>query len=233
MSEKPETPEPVEDLLSATAETAYFWGRVAADGKLAEETVTVRASDEHAADALAAIAGADKIDHSVDAHTSTHDASIVRYEDEFELRVFGAPAQRASAALGLPLDGVPGGYRFDVFSDHRAPLIRGILEACGTICFRESTDSVGISFVHDDEQFLETVRSILADIDPHVPTRALEDSSSGGYWFGLGDDAEVDRFAEWLYADSDESGLYATERRQKLKRSVERATDRDVDSLSI
>ncbi|MFW6435521.1 MAG: cobalamin biosynthesis protein, partial [Halovenus sp.] len=185
-----------------------------------------------AADALAAIAGAAEIDHSVSEHTSTHDASIVRIEDEYELQVFGAPAERASAALGLPLEGEPGGYRFDAFADHRSSLLRGILEACGTICFRESSSSVGISFVHDDEQLLETVRSLLADTEPRVPTDDLSESSSGGYWFGLGDDAEVDRFAAWLYADSDETGLFSAERQQKLARSVERATDREVGSLS-
>ena len=231
MSE-PALPDPADDLLATTAETGYFWGRVAGDGGLTEETVTVRAADEHAADTLAAIAGADEIDHDVAPHTSTHDASVVRFEDEYELKVFGAPAERASAALGLPLDGEPGGYRFGAFSEFRAPLLRGMLEACGTICFRESTDSVGISFVHDDEQFLETVRSLLADSEPHVPTDDLSESSSGGYWFGLGDDAEVDRFAAWLYAGSDESGLYSAERRQKLARSVERATDREVGTLS-
>jgi hypothetical protein len=225
-------PGPAEDLLAATPETAYFWGRVAGDGELTAESVTVRAADEQAADALASIAGADEIDHSVSAHTSTHDASIVRFEDEYELQVFGAPAERASAALGLPLDDEPGGYRFDAFSDHWNSLLRGILEACGTICFRESSGSVGISFVHDDEQFLETVRSLLADSEPSVPTDDLSESSSGGYWFGLGDDAAVDRFAEWLYADSDETGLFSAERRQKLARSVERATDREVGSLS-
>lgn len=229
---EPSLPETADDLLAATPETAYFWGRVAGDGDMTDETVTVRASDETAADALAAIADAERVDHQVAAHESAHDASVVRYEDEYELEVPGGTAARASAALGLPVDGEAGGYRFDVFSDERAPLVRGLLEACGTVCFRESSGSVGISFVHDDEGLLEKVKTLLADAEPHVPTDDLEESSSGGYWFGLADDADTAAFAEWVYQGSNGSGLYAADRRQKLYRSVERATGTDVGALT-
>lgn len=225
-------PEPVDDLLAATPGTAYFWGRVAGDGDLTDERITVRAGDETAADALAAVAGADRTDHRVAARESAHDASVVRYEDEYELRVFGTPADRAGAALGLPVDGEPGGYRFDALADYRAQLVRGLLEACGTICFRESSGSVGVSFVHDDESLLRTVRSLLDAAAVRVPTEELSEASSGGYWFGLADGADVAGFAEWAYAGSDSSGLYAADRRRKLRRSVERATDSDVGELS-
>ncbi|MFC6824912.1 cobalamin biosynthesis protein [Halopelagius fulvigenes] len=228
------TPEPVADLLSATAETAYFWGRVVGDGELTRDCVTVRTEDETSADALAAIAGADRTDHEhrVAARESAHDASVVRFEDEYELQVFGAPAERAGAALGLPIDGQPGGYRFDAFSEHHAQLVRGLLEACGTVCFRESSGSVGVSFVHDDEALLRTVRSLLDAAEPRVPTDDLSETSSGGHWFGLADDADAAAFAEWAYAGSDETGLYSAERRQKLRRSVERATGSEVGALS-
>jgi hypothetical protein len=226
------TPAPAADLLAASPATAYFWGRVAGDGDLTHNCVTVRAGDDTAADALAAVAGANRIDHRVAARESAHDASIVRYEDEYELQVIGAPAERAGAALGLPLDGQPGGYRFDAFADHRAPLVRGLLEACGTVCFRESAGAVGISFVHGDDRLLETVRALLDAADPHLPTDDLAESSSGGYWFGLADDADVAGFARWVYAGSDASGLYATERRRKLRRIVERSTGGDVGELS-
>jgi len=226
------TPDAPADLLDATRETAYFWGHVAGDGDLESDCVTVRVSDETAADALAAIAGVDERDRSVEARESAHDASIVRFEEEYELQVFGALADRAGAALGLPLSGQPGGYRFDALADHRADLVRGLLEACGTICFRESSNSVGISFVHDDERLLETVRTQLADAEPDVRGEELSETSSGGYWFGLSDDADVEEFARWLYAGTDESGLYSAERRKKLRRSVERATGGGVGELS-
>jgi hypothetical protein len=223
-------PGPAEDLLAATPETAYFWGRVAGNGELTGNCVTVHTEDERAADALAAIAGADRTGHRVAARESAHDASIVRYEDEYEIQVFGSPADRAGAALGLPIDGQPGGYRFDSFADHRAPLVRGLLEACGTVCFRESSGSVGISFV-GTESLLQTVRSLLAEADFHLPTDDLAETSSGGYWFGLADDADTEEFAEWVYAGSDESGCYSDGRRRKLRRSVERATGSDVGNL--
>jgi len=228
------TPVPVEDLLASTPATAYFWGRVAGDGELTRDCVTVRAEDETAADALAAIAGAGRTnrDHRTAARESAHDASIVRFEDEYELQVFGAPAERAGAGLGLPIDGQPGGYRFDAFSEYRPQLVRGLLEACGTVCFRESSGSVGVSFVHDDATLLRTIRSLLDAAEPRVPTDDRSETSSGGHWFGLADDADTAAFASWTYAGSDGSGLYSAERRQKLRRSVERATDSGVGKLS-
>ena len=228
------TSDPVEDLLTSTPATAYFWGRVAGDGELTQDCVTVRTADETSADALAAIAGAGRTDHDhrIAARESAHDASIVRFEDEYKLQVFGMLADRASAALGLPIDGQPGGYRFDTFSEYRPQLVRGLLEACGTVCFRESSGSVGVSFVHDDEALLRTVQSLLDAADPHVPADDLSETSSGGYWFGLADDADTAAFARWVYAGSDGSGLYSAERRQKLRRSVERATGSEVGELS-
>lgn len=228
------TPDSVEDLLASTPATAYFWGRVAGDGELTQDCVTVRTADETSADALAAIAGAGRTDHDhrIAARESAHDASIVRFEDEYKLQVFGTLADRASAALGLPIDGQPGGYRLDTFSGYRPQLVRGLFEACGTVCFRESSGSVGVSFVHDDEALLRTVQSLLAAADSHVPADDLFETSSGGYWFGLSDEADTAAFAQWVYAGSNGSGLYSTERRQKLRRSVERATDSDVGELS-
>ncbi|SDY23783.1 cobalamin biosynthesis protein [Halobellus clavatus] len=233
-SRRSTTPDPVEDLLASTPATAYFWGRVAGDGELTEDCVTVRTTDETSADALAAIAGTGRTDHDhrITARESAHNASIVRFDDEYQLQVFGTLAERASAALGLPIDGQPGGYRFDTFSEYRPQLVRGLLEACGTICFRESSGSVGVSFVHDDDALLRTVQSHLAAADPHVPADDLSETSSGGYWFGLSDDADTAAFARWVYAGSDGSGLYSTERRQKLRRSVERANGSEVGELS-
>jgi hypothetical protein len=226
------TPDAVTDLLEAIPATAYFWGRVAGDGDLTDDAVVVRSSDEQAADALAALTGADEIAQRQTAHESAHDSSIVRYDEEYKLTVVGAPADRASAALGLPQSDTPGGYRFDVFSEQYRQLLRGLLEACGTICFRESSGSVGISFVHDDDQLLRTIRSLLDEIEPGVPSNDLEESSSGSYWFGLAEDADIEALASWLYAGSDDSGLYAADRRQKLRRSVERATGRETGALS-
>lgn len=226
------TASPADDLLAATPDTAYFWAWVAGNGELTEDCVTIRATDETAADALGEIAGATRREHRIEARTSNHDASVTRFEDEYEIQVFGAPASRASAAFGLPMGDQPGGYRLDTFDEHSRQLLRGLLEACGTICFRESSSSVGISFVHEDEQLLTTIQSLLAAAEPTVPTAELAASSNGGYWFGLEDGADVAGFARWLYTGSDASGRFAAGRRQKLRRSVERATGAEVGSLA-
>jgi hypothetical protein len=50
MSESAGRPEAAEDLLAATPGTAYFWGRVAGDGELTDDSVTVCAGDGTATD---------------------------------------------------------------------------------------------------------------------------------------------------------------------------------------
>ncbi|UPM42812.1 cobalamin biosynthesis protein [Halocatena salina] len=224
--------------LTSTPETAYFWGRVAGDGTVTTDRVTVRVGDETALDAVAGIVGADArehTEHTVAAHESAHDATVVRYEEAYELRIPVSPsfAQRATDVGVVTGTDAPENRRFDGFDDHRQQLVRGLLEACGTVCFRESSASVGISFVHDDARLLEALRSLLGDAAPEIPTAELSESSSGGYWFGLASDADPAAFARWVYAGSDDSELYAADRRRKLRRSVERAMGGGVDSLSF
>lgn len=234
-------PERSDDLLAPTPETAYFWGRVAGDGELTAERLIVRASDETATNALAAIVGVDpngtRSDQRVTARQSVHDASVVRYETErvLQIELSESFTERVTDVVGRPVtvSDAPEECRLDRFDAHRQQLVRGLLEACGTVCFRESSASVGISFVHEDNRLLETLRSLLDGIDPPVSTGELAESSSGGYWFGLADDADPAAFTRWVYDGSDDSGLYAGDRRRKLRRSVERATDSTVGSLSF
>ncbi|MCU4799066.1 cobalamin biosynthesis protein [Halobacteria archaeon HArc-gm2] len=225
------------DLLAAHPETAYFWGRVAADGECEDGCVTVRTNDETAAHRLAAIAGADQIDRRILEREYAHDTAITRKEDEYVVQVLGDLADRAGAALGLPLEGQPGGYRFDVFADHDRQLLRGLLEGCGTVCFKSDDEAVGISaseasrgsteqgsvvvsFVHDDERLLRAVQSVLDRIPVDAPHDDLADASSG-YWFGVDDDS-VPALGEWVYEGTDESGLFAPPRRRKLRKSLDR-----------
>jgi hypothetical protein len=216
------TADPPRDLLSAHPETAYFWGRVAGDGDLTAERIRVRAGGEAVARRLAAIAGDDG--HLAGERTVerpyAHDASLARVEDEYTVKVFGGAADRAAAAFGLPIDGTDGGYRLDALGDHDRQLLRGLLEAAGTVCFRESEGKVGVSFVHEDRALLEWTRDALADNG--FDSDSLSETSSGGYWFGVADD-DTAAFGEWVYQGSDESGLYADDRRTKLLRSIERA----------
>jgi len=214
------------NLLAGHPETAYFWGRVVGDGDLGEDSVTVRTSDETAARRLASIAGAEQVDRRIREREYAHDTSITRTEEEYTVQVFGDLATRASAAFGLPSDGQPGGYRFDTFADHDKQLLRGLLEGCGTICFKSSAGTVGLSFVADDRRLLETIRGLLDGLPVDAPADGIAETSSGGYWFGV-DDESVPTIGPWLYEGSEETGLFAPSRRRKLQRSLEQAEDVD------
>jgi len=216
------------DLLARHPETAYFWGRVVGDGELTEDCVTVRTGDETAARRLAAIAGADQIDHRICEREYAHDTSVTRTEEAYTVQVFGRLAERASASLGLPLGGSPGGYRLDVYDAQRRQLLRGLLESCGTVCFKSSAGAVGVSFVHDDRELLERIRSMLADLPVDAPTGEVAETSGGGHWFGVADGAVPD-LGPWLYEGSDASGLFSPARRRKLARSLDRVADVEFD----
>jgi hypothetical protein len=213
------------DLLERHPETAYFWGRVVGDGEVTEDGVTVRATDETAARRLAAIAGAEQVDHRIREREYAHDTSITRTEDEYTVQVIGSVGERASASMGLPLGSEPGGYRLDVFDGQRRQLLRGLLEGCGTVCFK-SSGTVGVSFVHGDRRLLERVQRLLGQVPVEVPSGGIAETSSGGYWFGV-DDGAVPAVGPWLYEGSGETGLFSPSRRRKLVRSLEKAADVD------
>jgi hypothetical protein len=210
------------DLLASHPETAYFWGRVVGDGDLGEDSVTVRASDETAARRLAAIAGAEQVDKRIREREYAHDTSITRTEEEYTVQVFGDLSRRAAAAFGLPSDGQPGGYRLDAVADHDRQLLRGLLEGCGTICFKSSAGTVGLSFVADDRRLLERIQGLLDGLDVDAPYDEVSETSSGGYWFGV-EDAAVPTVGPRLYEGCEETGLFAPSRRRKLQRSLDQA----------
>ena len=210
------------NLLDAHPETAYFWGRVIGDGEVTGEGVTVRTNDETAAERLAAIAGADGVDHRIVDREYAHDTSITRSTDTYTVQALGGVGDRAAAALGLPFEGDAGGYRLDAFTEFDRQLLRGLLEGCGTVCFKSDAGTVGVSFVHDKRKVLERIRSLLDSAAVEAPHGECSETSSGGYWFGLDDDA-APAFGEWVYTGSEHSGLFAPSRRRKLRRSVEQA----------
>jgi hypothetical protein len=217
------------NLLERHPETAYFWGRVVGDGEVTEDGLSVRASDETAARRLAAIAGAAQVDHRIREREYAHDTSVTRREEEYTVQVIGAVGERASASLGLPLGDEPGGYRLDVFDGQRRQLLRGLLEGCGTVCFKTSSGAVGVSFVHDDRRLLERIKRLLEVIPVEAPSGEVTESSSGGYWFGVDDDA-VPAVGPWIYEGSEETGLFSPSRRRKLRRSIERAENVDSET---
>ncbi|WP_435128730.1 cobalamin biosynthesis protein [Halobaculum sp. D14] len=218
MSTEPVTPD---SLIANHPETAYFWGHVAGAGRLRENSVTVETTDEAAAERLVAIADGGDVDHRSTERRYAHDTSITRSADEYTVQVFGDLARRAAAAFGLPLDGEAGGYRFDSFDGHERQLLRGLVESSGTVCFKSSSGTVGVSFVHPDRRLLERIRTLLADVPVDAPADEVSEASSG-YWFGVADEA-VPELGPWLYEGAAESGLFAPSRRRKLRRSLEEA----------
>lgn len=210
------------NLLDAHPETAYFWGRVIGDGGVDTDCVTVRTADETAAERLAAVAGADGIDHRIVEREYAHDTSITRTEDTYTVQTHGGVGDRAAAALGLPFEGEPGGYRLDALADHDRQLLRGLLEGCGTVCFKSSEGTVGISFVHDDRRLLERIQGLLDGVPVETPHGEVSETSSGGFWFGL-DEQAAPAFGEWVYEGSENTGLFAPSRRRKLRKSLEQA----------
>jgi len=223
------------DPLAGHAASAYFWGHVAGSGDISDDSIEVVTNDEASAEVLAAIAGGD-LEHETTTRDYAHDTSITRTEDEYTLSIGGEgrggrhqrlrPA-RAQRRARPPVDG-RGNYRFGAFSSYDRELLRGLLEGCGTICFKSSSGTVGISFVHDDEELLEFARELIAECPIDAPMGDLSETSSGGYWFGVDDDAAPD-FGTWLYENCEETGLFAPSRRRKLEKSLEQASAYDGD----
>jgi hypothetical protein len=214
-----------DSLLANHPETAYFWGHVAGAGDLTATSVTIETTDETAAERLVAVAGGGSAEHAIAEREYAHDTSITRREDEYTVQVFGDVAERAAAAFGLPLDGEAGGYRFSAFAGNERQLLRGLLETCGTVCFKSSSGTVGISFVHEDQRLLETIQSLLSDLPVDAPCGEVSEASSG-YYFSVADSAAGD-VGPYLYELTDDSGLFAPSRRRKLRRSLEQAEQVD------
>ncbi|SHH00851.1 EF-hand domain-containing protein [Halobaculum gomorrense] len=212
-----------DSLVEASPEAAYLWGRVAGDGHVDGDTVVVRAGEATAADRLAALFGATDIDRDrrVTEREYAHNTAVMRTSDEFTVRATTPVARQAAAAFGLPAAGETGGYRFDALTAHRRELLRGIVEGCGTVCYKSDANAVGISVVHDDRALLEAVQNHLDAVVVDAPYGGVNQTSSGGYWFGVADDAGP-ALGEWLYDGVDDSGLFAPQRRQKIESSIRR-----------
>lgn len=223
MNDAVSLPDAPDSLVEASPEAAYLWGRVAGDGHVDDDTVVVRAGEAAAADRLAALFGATDVDRDrrVTEREYAHNTAVTRTSDEFTVRATPPDARQAAAAFGLPADGETGGYRFDALAAHRRELLRGIVEGCGTVCYKSDADAVGISFVQDDRSLLDTVRSHLDAADVDAPYGGVNETSSGGYWFGVDDDAGP-ALGEWLYDTADDTGLFAPQRRQKTEASIRR-----------
>jgi len=215
-----------DDLLAGHPSTAYVWGRVAGDGDVHRDHLTVTTTDEAAAETISELVGGD-VGHDTASRAYAHDTDLTKTEDEYTVTVRSDDLFGTSGSLGLPVDG-RGNYRFGAFADYRRDLLRGLLEGCGTICFKSASGTVGISFVHDDADLLELVQQLIDDCPVEAPYGELSTTSSGGYWFGVDDDTAAE-FGMWLYEGTDDTGLFAPTRRRKLVQSLDQATDVEFD----
>ena len=100
---------------------------------------------------------------------------------------------------------------FDRFRPFQADLERGILEGCGTLCYKKSTRSMGISFTSFDRRWLEALRR---EVLQHHPCDPIKKTERGSYWFSI-DEAVTRSYADWLYGDPNTPHSHA--RRRKLQ----------------
>jgi hypothetical protein len=185
------------------------------------------------------------ITHNIREREYLHDTSITRRENEYMVTVTGNITAEAASRLGLP---IPMGtfeqpvsdessdaqsntesditttshphYDFGELTEHTQPLLRGLFEGCGTICYKQSAGAVGLSFVHT-KQILERIDDLLKKLSVPAPTSDPAPASSSGYWFSLDDDA-APAVGRQLYADTDATGLFAPSRRRKLLGCLDR-----------
>jgi hypothetical protein len=219
----------VNSLSTASPETAYFWGYVAGDGTVSSDGLTLTAPDETVAERLAEIAGSGdgsdggrgNIESETTEREYLHDTEITRTEESFEVHISG-DFETVAEQFGVPVgEATDASYDFGDLEEFERPLLRGIVESAGTVCFKSSAGTVGLSFVHESRKLLQRVQELLDALPVATPTGDIDDASSG-YWFGVDDDA-VPEVAPEIYAGSDESDLYAPTRRRKLRRSLDQA----------
>lgn len=186
-----------------------------------------------------------EITHQIREREYLHDTSITRRENEYIVTVTGDIASEATSIFGLPIPmgtfeesvsdtvstaeddssiSIPdSAYNFTELTEHTQPLLRGLFEGCGTICYKQSAGAVGLSFVHN-KQVLERVDNLLADLPVPTPTSDPAPASSNGHWFSLDDDA-APAVGRQLYANTDSTGLFAPGRRRKLLGCLDRIDD--------
>lgn len=101
---------------------------------------------------------------------------------------------------------------FDAFRVHQSHLERGVLEGCGTLCYKKSTRGMGISFTSLDRSWLEALRG---EVQRHHPCLPIQTTERGSHWFGI-EDRATKPYADWLYGDP--AAPHSPSRRRKLQR---------------
>lgn len=100
---------------------------------------------------------------------------------------------------------------FERYRRCQSHLERGILEGCGTLCYKKSTRGIGISFTSFDPEWLSALRR---EIEKHHPCGPIAETERGSRWFSIEDEA-TRSYADWLYGDP--AAPHSRSRRRKLK----------------
>lgn len=101
---------------------------------------------------------------------------------------------------------------FDRFRHCQPDLERGMLEGCGTLCYKKSTRGIEISFAASDREWLMALRE---EIQKHHPCGAIKMTAQGRHWFSIAGEA-TRSYADWLYGDPKRP--HSKARRRKLER---------------
>jgi len=100
---------------------------------------------------------------------------------------------------------------FDRYRRHQPHLERGMLEGCGTLCYKKSTRGIGISFTSSDRLWISSLRE---EIGKHHACGSIAETERGRYWFNIADEA-TRSYADWLYGDP--AAPHSRTRRRKLQ----------------
>jgi hypothetical protein len=100
---------------------------------------------------------------------------------------------------------------FQAFRPDQSHLERGILEGCGTLCYKKSTRGMGISFTSFNREWLEALKE---EVQKHHPCTLIQKTDRGSHWFSIQDQV-TKSYADWLYGDP--AAPHSPSRRRKLQ----------------
>ncbi|MDY6775834.1 MAG: hypothetical protein SV253_07140 [Halobacteria archaeon] len=180
-----------------TAEYAYAWGYAVGSRGVEDGEIEFEVKHRETAEKLADILGGE-------ADPVTRERENAHRDVEGEERVYEVSA-KTDADFHDDIE------RLKSFVDdgYEKVSLRGLLESCGTICYKKSTKSLGVSFSTPSHRLTTTIQDL---IEPDFETGHIERASSGNYWFSVED---VDDFADYVYEDK--ANLYSPPRHDKLE----------------
>ncbi|MBI3804527.1 MAG: hypothetical protein HY282_12285 [Nitrospirae bacterium] len=184
------------------AQEAYLFGFLHAARLPGEQTIRHRDKEvlEEAARLLALACESRKIPHR-----QLHHPERPLHGTKTETRLTLPDPLASEIEITLPA-------LFKKYRLRQSDLERGILEGCGTLCYKKSTRGIGISFTAADREWLAALRD---EIQRHHASEPIETTVEGRHWFSI-QDTESRSYADWLYGDP--AAPHSPARRRKLER---------------